>query len=228
MSLLRIGLAIVPFVCFCTLTCAQEPTDLPALPGPMPVRAEPMLSQPDVSPIHCTPGHCRHRGLISRRRCKRHLQQAFLGFPEEFERAELGAMMYSMNRVQVSNAAAASLIFYHYDFEPGTSRLNLRGRDKLASIAAKLPTTFAPVIIERTGVPSFDEQRRLTVLEGLGTNSFPIPSERVVVGPAISRGLRGDEAVLIHENLLTRTSQSGPPVSVGFDSPGSGGSSGGR
>ena len=219
MSLLRICAMTLFFALLAAPIRAQLPIDLPALPDPVPMIASPVVPRSVVASTNCTPGHCQHRGMIRRRQCKRHLQEVFLGYPEEFERPELGSMLHNVNRIQVGNATAASLVLYQFDFEAGTPRLNPRGRDKLAVIAAKLPTTFAPVIVERTGVPEFDEQRRLVVLEGLAANAFPIPSERVIVAPAISRGLRGDEAFLIHEILLARTLQSGPPVGVGFDSP---------
>src|SRR5437868_5473079 len=107
---------------------AQAPVELPALPDapagiapvtPPPVVAPPVLLSPaGPQPAPCTPGHCTHRGLLARKRCKRHLQEVFLGFPEEFERPALGALLHASYRVQVSNAEAASMVLYQYDFEP--------------------------------------------------------------------------------------------------------------
>lgn len=221
--------------CAGSVARAQTPIGLPPLPGENPpalaASASPMpqgegtgsATPPmTVSSPHpgartggCTPGHCSHRLAIAKRRCKRHLQELFLGYPEEFERPPLGAMMYAVNRQAVRNAEEASLALRAYDFEPGTDRLNRRGRDKLAEISAKLPVTFGPVIVERSRDDAIDDARRSTVLSALKAGSFPIPPERVVVGAPASPGLRGPEAELIYDTLLQNTSMAGPPVGTG-------------
>lgn len=200
----------------------QAPTDPPPLPdvpaAPAPAPAEPPAVGARPAPA-CTPGRCVHRGPLARRRCKRHLQEAFLGFPEEFERPPLGAVMHAVNAVQVDRGEAAGMVFYQFDFVSGTTRLNVRGIDKLGAIAARLPATFHPVIVERTGLPALDDRRRAVVLEALASGPFPVPAERVVVGPPIARGLRGEEAAIIHEGSLIRIQQAGPPVGSTVDSP---------
>lgn len=203
---------------------AQVPTDLPPLPDeaaapvapPLAPDSPAIIARPDgTSP--CTPGHCSHRTALGRRRCKRHLQEAFLGFSEEFDRPPLGALMYAANIVQVRNGEAAGMIMNQFDFIPGTAAINPRGADKLAAIAARLPVTFFPVIVERSGLPALDAQRRSAVLAAIGSGPFPVPPERVVVGPPIARGLRGEDAVLVRETSLSRTAAAGPPVGVAAD-----------
>ena len=204
---------------------AQTPPSLAPLPdAPQPPIVGSTVIVPPPSPMipvppglnaGCTPGHCSHRTVLTRRRCKRKLQELFLGFPEEFERPALGALMHQANAIQVGNAEAASMILRPYDFESGTVMLNQRGRDKLAVIEARLPSSFSPVVIERTKSSVIDEARRSAVLAALVKGSFPIPSERVVVGPSVSGGLAGQDAELIHVDTLLRTSKGGPPVGVG-------------
>lgn len=207
---------------------AQEPVDLPALPdapalvmtpAPAFVAPEAVAPPPVVAGAPtCTPGHCSHRSILARRRCKRHLQEVFLGFPEEFERPPLGAMLHDVNVAQVRKGEAAALTLRAYDFTAGSASLNTRGTDRLAAIASRLPVTFAPVIIERSGDMALDAKRREMVLDALADGAFPIPNQRVVIGPSPSHGLRGDEAVILHQGLLFRTETFGPPVATGTTS----------
>jgi hypothetical protein len=204
---------------------AQEPIELPPLPV-MPADAaapiEPLAPQAQVAERpppgvrgSCTPGHCTHRLAISRRRCKRHLQEVFIGYPEEFERPPLGAMMHAANAVAVGNAEAASMILRPFDFHQGTARLNLRGGDKLRKIGRRLPTSFAPVIVERSRNAALDQSRRSAVLAALGDGPFPVPPERVVIAPSISQGVSGEEGLIIHGTELNRTEMAGPRIGLG-------------
>lgn len=203
---------------------AKSPPPVPGMTQPdaqtgfsmRPFQRQDVVETP-VPGVHgsCSPGHCTHRTAFSRRRCKRHLQELFLGFPEEFERPPLGMLMHSANRVAVNNGEAASMIFRQYDFNQGTDRLNIPGNDKLREIATKLPTSFAPVIVERSRNPALDESRRIAILAALGKGSFPIPPDRVVIAPSISKGLSGEEALIIDGTELTRTELTGPPIGLG-------------
>jgi hypothetical protein len=195
--------------------CAQEPIDLPPLPEAPPAASGPVAPAPPKVRGGCTPGHCTHRLAIARRRCKRHLQEVFLGYPEEFERPPLGAMVHAANAVAVGNAEAAALTLRPFDFKSGTARLNRRGKDKLREIEARLPISFAPVIVERSEDDALDQSRRSAVFTALGDGPFPIPAERVVVGPSISRGVSGDEGLIIHGTELRRTELTGPRIGIG-------------
>jgi hypothetical protein len=184
------------------------------------------LQPPDGPP---PPGLCTcgdRRGLSRwrwhRTQCKRHLQEHFLGFAEEFNEWPLGQAEYAHARTQAANGLAARMVFYHYDFVEGTSQLNFRGRDKLATVAAVLPTTFFPVVVERTTkvagleltqseakAAALDESRRSIILAELGKGSFPVPPERVVIGPSIAYGMTGVEALLIYGRQLSNLSSGG-------------------
>jgi hypothetical protein len=115
------------------------------------------------------------------------------------------------------------MILRPYDFDPGTTRLNLRGMDKLREIGQKLPSSFTPVIVERSRDSALDQARRSSVFAALNSGTFPIPAERVIIGPSPTVGLSGVESVLVSGTELMRTELMGPPVgtSVAPSTPGS-------
>lgn len=142
-------------------------------------------------------------------RCKARLS-ACLGNESEFEPVPLGASVYATYRNHIANGTAARMVLCHYDFVDGTAALNTHGQDHVAKIAAVLAHNGFPVIIERTPAnPALAEARRLTVLNLLGQGGVAIPPDRVVIGPPIANGLRGGEAEIIYQNLLTQTQQRG-------------------
>jgi hypothetical protein len=95
------------------------------------------------------------------------------------------------------------MVFYHYDFDDGTARLNVRGRDKLLKVAELIPATFYPVVIERTPAePGLAEQRRSMLVAELAQGRIPIPQERVLIGPPIAAGMTGVEAIFVYGSQL--------------------------
>jgi hypothetical protein len=110
----------------------------------------PTFAGPPAGTCTCGDRHGLSRWRWHRTQCKRLLQEHLLGYAEEFNEWPLGACVDAQARTQATNGLAARMVFYHYDFEEGTSQLNVRGRDKLAAVAATLPTTFLPVVVERT------------------------------------------------------------------------------
>jgi hypothetical protein len=159
--------------------------------------------------------------------CKRALQDCALGYPEEFNEWPLGSSLYAHGRTQVANGNAARMVFYHYDFVEGSPQLNVRGRDKLARLAKVLPTSFCPVVIERSPeTPGLDEARRGTVLAGIAESPFPVPAERVVIGPPIAAGMAGFESIIVYGSQLGAL-QAGAAAGVGGYAGSQGFSSGG-
>ena len=133
---------------------AAAPLPAPTLPGPAaeagaaPVPAgrpaglgTQVRRCPRAGTCTCGNRHGLSRWRWHRTQCKRHLQEHFLGYAEEFNEWPLGEALYAHARTQAANGLAARMVFYHYDFVDGTSQLNVRGRDKLAAVAATLPTT---------------------------------------------------------------------------------------
>jgi hypothetical protein len=158
------------------------------------------------------------------------LQECAIGYPEEFNELPLGKRVFEHATTQIANATAARMVLYDYDFLEGSSRLNLSGQDKLDEIAAKLPTNFFPIIIERTPkTPGLAQARQAAVLAALASGPFPVPRERVVVGRPIANGLSGQEAILVNFNQLGLTAAGGgfggaPVGGAGLDAAGLSGS----
>jgi hypothetical protein len=207
----RIVLAAL-LVVAATASAPSEAQEMGPLPGP------PVMTTPPNGCM-CGERHGLGRWWWHRMHCKRHLQEHFLGYPEEFNEWPLGASLYAHGRTQVANGKEAQMVFYDYDFIGGTTRLNDRGRDKLARIAAELPTGFSPVIVERTTrTPGLDQGRRLALLSEFNRGSFPVPAERVVVAAPLPNGLQGQESNVMYANQL-QSLQNGPyPVGGGTGS----------
>lgn len=190
---------------------ANEPVAL-TVPGPAPTPVTP------TPPPSCT---CGDRRGLSRWRwhlhhCKRDCQEKFLGYPEEFNEWPLGRAVYAHANTQVTNGNAARMVFYDYDFVSDGDQLNLRGQDKLTAIAARLPTNFFPIIIERTPQnPGLDQARRLAILNQLSSGSFPVPAERVVIGRPIANGMRGIDGLLVEQNRLGNILSGGSLIGTG-------------
>lgn len=140
-----------------------------------------------------------------RQRWHYHTQSVFWGFPSQFQRPPLGYFLRAHGETEVANGTAVRMTLYHYDFVDGSGALNLHGRDQLAKIAAMLPHNFFPIVIERTpGAPGLAESRRLAVLHELAAGPFPIPAERVVIGPSLGDDLRGVEAEIMNFNIMAQ------------------------
>jgi len=204
-----------------------SPSAPPLLPAPMeaPGAGEFGLEPPAPAVIGPGPvvGAGRHgvppvRPDLSDRQTRKfwrryHWQEHFLGYPEEFPARPLGASVYENNRTQVANGEAAQMVLYDYDFEEGSNKLNLHGQDRLAEILRRLPVTFHPLIIERTPrSPGLDDVRRLAVLAQIARSPFPVPSERVLVGAPIARGLDAVDAGPIHNTRVRRVEETGPRI----------------
>ena len=178
-----------------------------------------------ADPVGCDCGNRRglSRWMRHKVHSRRHIERAFVGFREEFNEWPLGAALYTNCRIQTANAEAAHLVFHHFDFVDQTAKLNVRGMDRIREIAPILPVSFAPVIIERTPTrPELAEARRSVVLAELARCQFPVPEERVVIGPSPSIGRDGVEEVIIYGNILGGTASG-----TGFRTGGAGGGGGG-
>lgn len=128
-----------------------------------------------------------------------------------------GYCVFGALDAQITSGLAAQLVLYRYDFNnPPTegaaksidpANLNPRGRQQLMKVADllnRLP--MPPVVIEASENPQIDQARRQRVIaaltEVMGT---PVPNEWVVVDEPAANPLSGEEATLIHQNLLQQT-----------------------
>jgi hypothetical protein len=211
---------------------AAAPLPAPTLPGAITEGVFPAGPSDSPPPAVPPPGTCtcgdRHglsRWRWHRTQCKRQFQEHFAGYAEEFNEWPLGEALYAHGRTQAANGLAARMVFYNCDFQDGSAELNRRGRDKLATVSASLPTTFFPVVVERAPVTPgldqsktavLDQQRRTTLLTQLAQNTFPIPAERVVIGPGIAYGMTGFEAVnIIYPRQLSSLASGGAATAAG-------------
>jgi hypothetical protein len=124
-------------------------------------------------------------------------------------------------RAQITNGLAAQLVFYRYDFNnnpgeggsksPTAANLSPRGwvqMVKIGEMLNRLPVP--PVVIESSNDSQLDEARRQNVIAGLTeVMGSPVPPEWVVVGEPMANPLNGEEAVIVHENLLRQTEAAG-------------------
>lgn len=156
---------------------------------------------------------CGGRGWF--RRIKRRLQYTHWGYAEEFEERSLSGLVSAHMGTQILNGMAARMVLYQYDFCDGTAdeaaKLNPHGYRRLCEIAAMLQYCSAyPVVIEYTpGNPALDAARRDHVLKALGELTVAVPEQGVIVGVPAVRGLSGEEAFTIHQNLLRDTESGG-------------------
>jgi hypothetical protein len=156
------------------------------------------------------------------------VQDKFLGYPHEFEAPPLGHFVNLHIAVQTSNGVAARMMLYDYDFDCGSDRLNIYGKDRLRQMGHWLASTPFPLIVERTPRrPGLAEARGLAVFRELAAMGVSIAPERLLVGPPTITPLNGVEAEAVYHNLLQQTQsrgayppgQFGPPNGTGAGGP---------
>jgi hypothetical protein len=132
-----------------------------------------------------------------------------------------GFCVSSALNAQITNGLAAQLVFYRYDFvnvptqraaKPNDfANLNPQGQRQLrrvADVMSRMP--LPPVVIESSGNSQIDEARRQIVIAGLtDAMGSPVPAEWVVVDEPMAHPIAGEEATIIHENLLRQTEAGG-------------------
>jgi hypothetical protein len=107
------------------------------------------------------------------------------------DRFPLGAVERAHFHTMQTNGEAGDFILFDHDFVGSTAELNVDGRDRIMEIAARLPHTPFPVLVERSdhnSNPQLDAERRqmvALVLKDLGNADA---DQRVYVSPAYGRG----------------------------------------
>lgn len=222
---------------------AVEQPEIPApIAGPTPSAID-LVPQPEAYPSYTCNSCCESNcgGLLDRcwQRTKACLQESHWGYPEEFCTRPVGTLLRAHVRTQIANGLRDQMVLYRYDFNEGmlgdASELNPHGRRRLSELAGLLQRNCFPLIVERIpGKPGLSEARRAKVLEALSETTFAVPEEWVVVGDPPRVGLSGEEALTIHENLMSNTEQGGAlsgggqgQGGMGFSAPISGGGSSG-
>ena len=121
-----------------------------------------------------------------------------------------GACVRANLKVQICNGLAARFVLYEYDFCDAAScdgcKLSPKGYERLTDIARMYPASnFQPIVIESTQDPTLDAARRDYVWKSLLQMDRPVPGQLVVVGHPRTPSLNGQEAAILHVNLLKQT-----------------------
>lgn len=157
---------------------------------------------------HCPPGRCRLGGCLSPRR---------LDWNSRYVRRDLpppGTSLHAIRMTQISNAAAARMMLYQYDFQPRDPRLNPRGNWQLQKMVDRREYHGHPILIEATDSMALDEARRAHVLAVLQDSGTAIDPDDVLISRPLTRGIDGLDASGINVNLL-RLSAEGQAGGVG-------------
>lgn len=109
----------------------------------------------------------------------------------------LGSIVRSHWHVMETNAEAADFIMYRCEFVDGSSELTPAGRNHISEIAARMPSTPFPVIVEQSlnnSDPEVDQIRRDLVVRVLTDLGNADAARRTFVSQPYGNGLNSLEA----------------------------------
>lgn len=115
------------------------------------------------------------------------------GFDRPFA---LGQVTDSIWETQQTNAEAADFVFYDHEFTGDTAELAPAAKDKLMQVALRLEHVPFPVVVEQSPenrAPELDRARRRTVVAQLARLGTADADSRVVIAPALGRGITAIE-----------------------------------
>jgi hypothetical protein len=108
----------------------------------------------------------------------------------------LGAVTRAHWHMQETNGEAADFVIYRNEFVDHSSELTPYGRDHIAEIAARMPSTPFPVLVQRSmnnADPELDQIRRDIVVRVLTDLGNPDANQRTVVSQPYSNGINSME-----------------------------------
>jgi hypothetical protein len=127
----------------------------------------------------------------------------------------LGTLSDPIWTAQEENAEPSKFVLYQHEFVYNQPRLNSAGEDHLKQIAARIHAgQNVPVLVERSTTsarpgtefqypvhvsPELDMSRRDVVVQILTTLQVADAEQRVIVSPALARGLQGQEAARAYD-----------------------------
>lgn len=109
----------------------------------------------------------------------------------------LGSISAAHWHTMEANGEASDFVLYRNEFLEGSPQLGPFGRDHIMEIAARMPTTPFPVLIERSENntnPQLDEMRRNTVVQLLSQFGVHDAHQRTVVSQPYTDGVSADRA----------------------------------
>lgn len=173
---------------------------------------------------------CRGPGSIETwwiTRAKPRLQESHWGYPEEFEEKPFGSSLRAHVNRQIRNGTRDRMVLYLYDFHDAglgdETTLNPHGLRRLDDLRRMMQCNSTPLVIEPSGKNAeLDEARREHVLSLLQDSTFAVPEDWVVVARPDARGLHGEDALSVHQRMLS----GGGAISSGGGSSSSSSSSG--
>jgi hypothetical protein len=182
------------------------------------------VPQPEAEKGYCSSCNC-HGGACGcgrgiRGRIRQHHMYYFGYDPEAWVRP-FGAATLDHLEKQVANGVAARMTLYSYDFAMGgkdQAKLNPAGWQQLTKIANLAGRSDFPIVIESTGNKVDEQLKRQAVLDALRAMGSDIAIDRVVVARPTARGLSGEEAIIVYNNLIQQTQSRGNVVSDQFTS----------
>ncbi len=108
----------------------------------------------------------------------------------------LGSVIRAHFNTMQINGEAADFVMYRNEFVDNSSELSPCGRDHIAEIAARMPSTPFPIIVQRSinnADPELDQIRRDIVVRVLTDLGNQDANQRVVVSQPYSNGLNSME-----------------------------------
>lgn len=108
----------------------------------------------------------------------------------------LGAVTRAHWHMQETNGEAADFVMYRNEFVDNSSELTPYGRDHIAEIAARMPSTPFPVLVQRSlnnADPELDQIRRDIVVRVLTDLGNQDADQRTVVSQPYSNGINSME-----------------------------------
>ncbi|MEZ6031720.1 MAG: hypothetical protein R3C17_01330 [Planctomycetaceae bacterium] len=109
----------------------------------------------------------------------------------------LGSVSRAHWHAMQTNGEAADFVMYRNEFVDNSSELSPYGRDHIAEIAARMPSTPFPIIVQRSwnnADPELDQVRRDIVVRVLTDLGNQDANQRVVVSQPYSNGINSMEA----------------------------------
>ncbi|MCA8998019.1 MAG: hypothetical protein KDA80_13565 [Planctomycetaceae bacterium] len=110
------------------------------------------------------------------------------------ETLPLGSTLLAHTQVMETNGEAADFIIYDHEFVGQTAELNSAGKDHILEIAARMPSTPFPVLVERSpnnADPELDAIRRNLVVQVLTDLGNQDAQQRTVVATSYGPGYTG-------------------------------------
>jgi hypothetical protein len=138
-------------------------------------------------PWHTWQAHCHHRSLA---------------IPDTYP---VGSVNRAHYHTMETNGEAADFVIHRNEFVRNTAELTPYGKDHIVEIAARMPSTPFPVVIERTennSDPERDEHRRMIVARVLSDFGVPEADQRTLVAPAYGRGINSREGEIDYFQVL--------------------------